>query len=901
MENKQIPKEENQIKSSNVQPNIDFEDKMLSKIFCPLCFQFPKYSIKFTSSSNFVLVHECLEGKIIESSIVLEKSSNPPNFNCFYCKKNCELICVRCKYCLCRKCAKKHTRIPEFENILDSQRKSNNNSVINIIKYQYICENHLLEYKFYCPVCNINLCQNCKEQHFHINCPELKNQKFKFEEIYEPLDDCYKKLFMLAKLFYDCYNIKASNDQMTLNILFNTNLADNILTFIRNNMINKIKEIKNNFFNDVDEKLYLCNVNGNSKFEEYFFNLLIKANSGNINAFQTLYGIIEKYERDFKRNIYNKLILRQSYLSSLDFRKDSFINKINFTADKIDLNETNIILANSLKMINDLKLKNEFLDYCLQLVKMIALKMNYKLDLELRRKVGNIMSTIILKNFNKNLEPIQKSKKMLLYSSEYFKEKIKSNSQTKNYKNKVEEKKEFESLKSKYKLTLTMLINEIKEELKKIEKENSILFSKENLNIIRFKNLDETREEINKAVICNLFFTIKWKLGDEFNQQIHNVTHSIDSLLVNEIKSLENKIKEENSINDEEIEKENSDSIILENKEGKDEIENKKKLKKINKTCPKKYQFLELLNNLQVEKKKKELFDAVLNVEDDPIIDSTIDEFVKILNDISITYSISSNISIKDSLDLYFNGKKGNILKKDKLSEKLENLMKNIKTITKGDKSEIDQILNLAEKIKNQLETNFEFLSRFMGNILQELEKLWNRFNIDELFLKYNIKTPSNPLKDIYQFQFEDQEGNEDIEEIYFLALVLGYLFIKPKIKEIQRLNDDFQQIDLKEITKNNILKRNIIKQLKENNGDFDMNSLISNVWEKLGKNETFVEDKKMNNLMKNYIQNRTEGDFKSDLISLIKPYSKGIDLNGRDPQNITVEPFMIQNNLINP
>ena len=51
-----------------------------------------------------------------------------------------------------------------------------------------------------------------------------------------------------------------------------------------------------------------------------------------------------------------------------------------------------------------------------------------------------------------------------------------------------------------------------------------------------------------------------------------------------------------------------------------------------------------------------------------------------------------------------------------------------------------------------------------MGNILQELEKLWNRFNIDELFLKYKIKTPSNPLKDIYQFQFEYQEGNEDIE-----------------------------------------------------------------------------------------------------------------------------------------
>ena len=67
---------------------------------------------------------------------------------------------------------------------------------------------------------------------------------------------------MLAKLFYDCYNINASNDQMTLNILFNTNLADNILTFIRNNMMfAKINEFSGgalgeiNSFNDITAKL----------------------------------------------------------------------------------------------------------------------------------------------------------------------------------------------------------------------------------------------------------------------------------------------------------------------------------------------------------------------------------------------------------------------------------------------------------------------------------------------------------------------------------------------------------------------------------------------------------------------------------------------------------------------
>ena len=898
MENKQIPKGENQIKSSNVKPNNDFEDKVLNKIFCPLCYQFPEYSIKFISSSSFNLVHDCLCGKIIESPIDLEKICEPFNFKCFYCKKDCELICVICKYCVCQKCSKKHTKIPEFENLLNSGANSNNNSVINIMKCQYICESHLLEYEFYCPICKINLCIKCRKEHFHINCPELKYQKDISKEINEP-SDCFKKLFMLAKLFYDCYNINVSNGRLTLNILLNTNLADKILAFIQNNSPDKVKEIKNNFLNDADEKLYLCKEYGSSNFEDYYNDLLINSNCGRINAYYILYGILEKYETDFKRTIYNKNNLNQTYISSLDFRKESFINNINFAVVRIDLSETNIILANCLKMINDLKLKNNFLEFSLQLVKMISLKMNYKLDCELRRNVGNIISTVILKNFNKNLEPIQKSKKMLLYSSEYLKEKMNQNTPTKTNKDISKKSGGFEKLKSNYKLTLNMLRKEIKDELKSIENDNSLLFSKENINIIRFKNLDEKQEEIDKAIICNLFFTIKKKLANEFNYKIHNVTHSIDSLLVKEIESLENNTKEDIGLNEDEIQKEYSDSSIPEIEDSQDKNKNKNKIKKINKTCPKKYPFLESLNNLKVEKERRELFDKILDIDDDddPIIESDIDGFVKILNDIRLTYCTSSNISIEDSLDLYLDGKKGNILKKDKSYKIVDNMIEKIKKITNEDESEINQILKLSDKIKYELRTNLEYLSSLMNKILNDLEKLWSLFDIEKLFSKYNIKNPLNPLLDIYKLN--NQEDAKNNEELYFLALVFGYLFIKPKLKEIQKLNMNFKQIDLNEITRNNIIKRKIVKKLKGNITDFNMDSLISNVWEKFGENETFVEDKKMNDLMWSYIKNKTKEDFKSDLINLIKPYYKEIDLNSRDPQNITVEPFMIQNNLL--
>ena len=217
------------------------------KIFCPLCYQFPEYHIKFLSSSNFILEHTCFNGKIIGSSIDLEKDSEAFTFKCTYCKKKCNNICIKCKYDICGDCTKKHINIPyAITEEIAEELINGNNSVYNIMNSQFICDKHLLEYKYFCPFCKINMCLKCQDEHFHINCPALLDKKFKFKNISEPSEECFKKLFMLAKIFYSCYDKYNSLGKMTINILLNTNLADNILLFIKENSPKERFEIKNN-------------------------------------------------------------------------------------------------------------------------------------------------------------------------------------------------------------------------------------------------------------------------------------------------------------------------------------------------------------------------------------------------------------------------------------------------------------------------------------------------------------------------------------------------------------------------------------------------------------------------------------------------------------------------------
>jgi hypothetical protein len=145
-----------------------------------------------------------------------------------------------------------------------------------------------------------------------------------------------------------------------------------------------------------------------------------------------------------------------------------------------------------------------------------------------------------------------------------------------------------------------MLYDKVNKEIEIIDNKDSINLKKEKINIILFKNRNNDPEELKNSIICNLFFDIKWKLEDEFNNHIHNITHSIISLLGNEIKQLENSDNGDEDLDDSTITKEGI----------KDDLSIKEKIPSENKNiiydtlCPKKYAFIEKLkNDIQVNKK----------------------------------------------------------------------------------------------------------------------------------------------------------------------------------------------------------------------------------------------------------------------------------------------------------
>ena len=62
-------------------------------------------------------------------------------------------------------------------------------------------------------------------------------------------------------------------------------------------------------------------------------------------------------------------------------------------------------------------------------------------------------------------------------------------------------------------------------------------------NLFQFKTINNDKEEVDKAIICNLFFILKKKLDDEFTKNIHNFIISISSILKKEIVIFEVNIK----------------------------------------------------------------------------------------------------------------------------------------------------------------------------------------------------------------------------------------------------------------------------------------------------------------------------------------------------------------------
>ena len=882
----------------NGKNNLNFDDEAIRNIFCSKCLRFPEYSIKFSSSSAFSLVHTCLKGEIIESPLDSKNNSETPKFKCHYCKKETDHICIKCKYVLCEECFEEHNRVLPLENTkILTKNVADKNTFMNMMLFQYFCDMHLYKYNFYCPVCKINTCDYCKDSHIHINSIDMLELNIKNKDIIEPSNDCFKRLYNLSKIFHSCYQTSIKNSKMTIAILLNQILANNIIEFIQKKQDpSKKTEIKNDYFINIEKNSYLCKKYDDSEFNDHYHNLIVNACEGDIIDCLRLYEIKDVYNANALPKFFNN----KSYLKSLKLQISNLINSMESIIEKYNISEINLNLSKCFAKISNLKLKNELNAFSFELLKKYSIEMNNKLDFELRRKVGNILGLLILQNFHENINTIKPTKYLLTLSNEKIAEDISNiaNSKKKNRPSVPKTNGISDVLKTNFIKSLDMLITKAQQEMNKFDYDEA----KNSKVIITFKSKNNEEKEINKAIICNLFFYIKKKYGDVFNIQIHNTSHSINSTIAKELKKEDTK-KEEKS-----HEIENKDNIHLSNvknpangiQSSEAKIEENKNVINVNniKLCFNMYRITEKLNK-EIEIKEEFPFETnyeSLKGDEDSIIDSSIKEFAKILEKMKSTFSISTNITLQQSLELYLEGRKGEILEKSISIVNLKNIINECNKNLSSN-NELKEIKRFCDEFERKINKDYNFLYKFLEHIIVKIGEVEKIFDIKTLLDKYDIKQPIDLLNS-FSIMKESLFASNCPEEIYYLCYVISYFLVISYIKALNKVKDEFNKIGLNKLIENNISKQNLIsKYIKEVNTAGE-NILNKDIWKDIQECDEFVEDKDMNEKICNYVKIKKKNDYKKELLSLLEPYVKNINLDERDPQNIFLDSFMKQNDL---
>ena len=871
-------------KNNSFQIEHEYQNILDTILFCKDCLMYPDYSIIINSKNSVSLEHICAKKKVVIKPLDL-KSKNEKSLNeCIYCKKSCENICIRCKKFMCSDCSKDHDKDLYSSKIQYNFNNTPLNSVQNIMECQYICNEHFFRYKYYCPICKINLCEQCITQHYHINLPQLiiKDTTNEINSDNYPYNE---NLRYLSQILLYCYNKSISNNKMTLNMMLNANLAKNIIVFLKdskdNTTITKYR-IENDFLSNVDNDIYFCKNYGDNEFTYYYSKILSEVSRGNIRQYYKLREIKKKY----KNNKIGFYFWDNSYQLSLLHKIEKSRN--NFLFSKLIHDSSDIVLDffNCMRLISNLDLKIRVNQFGYELMKNMCLRMNNKLDLELRRKIGNLISLNIVQKFNDNIEKIEPSIKLLYLSGEKIKNEKKQKKREfdihkYNLKNVASEK--LKNLDNNYKKTLEMLMEIIKREIKDIE--NGKIKENKKTNILQFKSLNEN--DTKKAAILNLFFIIKKEMSIEYNHNIHNQTISIYNIMKKELENL-GKINESHK------------SIQKSEKSEKLKDIKSINLKDEKNYCKDKYPYLEKLKTqIQIDKniirKEGSIFSEIDFVE---IINCSMDDFFNILNKLETSYSIAQNISFKEAIDILFNNEKCGVLNLNPKFKNKKDIMKNCDRITDEEKAKIQQVKELTDKINNRLNENLNVLESLFNNIVNRINNCAEFFDIKHLLAKYKFDEPLN-VENAFNSILDIDDINEDCaSELYFLIQVILYFFIDSKIKILKNIKNKIQNYELKNLMVGNIYKKKMVDIFITDINKNNIYDIATKTFNNLKTKKEFVDNKILNNYIIDYVKNNNIDNYKNEIISLIGPIIKEINLGEKDPQEIIVAPFMSQQNL---
>jgi hypothetical protein len=708
---------------------------------------------------------------------------------------------------------------------------------------------------------------------------------------------------------------------MTLNILLNSKLIEQINSFINNNKNKKnIKlvniQIKNNQRIQKEEN---CVFNSflDENFQIYYFKLITGIYIGQIDSYHDLLSIEEKYEK-LKKTKKKVISFMQQYIFAMHLSIDKEFNLLSGLSWNREIIDIPLILLDTKNKLNKIQLLQSRLELDIDLLKKFVLSIDYRVDYELRRKIGNLIANKIVNLIDINkIDNFSITEYLLALSIEDIENKIikVSSKNTSNY------DKTMEDLKNVYYNGLNLMqkliakkLNGIKEpKLPKIEKPNTS---------IRFKNLKKVPSDIEESVIFNLFFIIKKKIGEYFNATIHNKPVTLNKLAKEALDKYEKEQEQKNSedaLKKEQNETQACSEINIDKK--KPNLINSNTIKEIDgknqndflfekKICPKR-EIVLIKKNITIEDKifeeKEDSLKKIKIVQKVANQASSLSEFYKHLKEKETKYfNIQDDLDIEAALNSFLTGKKNQSLvplnKYYNQEDKENDNKKKIKMLLENsEQSEsVEEINNFIAWLKNTINSNKTKLLYYYKNSLRNIEEYAAYFDISDTINKLQLTLPLNFEQiDNLKYKLSSSANVDYLEKLYYIIQIYIFLYCEKYIEFYEKLEIKIEQSGYKDIFLLNESKRILYKEARDRVESISINENGAiKIWDNLKKTKTFVDNPYLDKEIASYVNNNNFEKFVDDLSANCRKLFNGIDLRETDPQNIYLKPFMIQNKL---
>ena len=608
----------------------------------------------------------------------------------------------------------------------------------------------------------------------------------------------------------------------------------------------------------------------------------------------------------------------QQYIFAMHLSIDKEFNLLSGLSWNREIIDIPLILLDTKNKLNKIQLLQSRLELDIDLLKKFVLSIDYRVDYELRRKIGNLIANKIVNLIDINkIDNFSITEYLLALSIEDIENKIikVSSKNTSNY------DKTMEDLKNVYYNGLNLMqkliakkLNGIKEpKLPKIEKPNTS---------IRFKNLKKVPSDIEESVIFNLFFIIKKKIGEYFNATIHNKPVTLNKLAKEALDKYEKEQEQKNSedaLKKEQNETQACSEINIDKK--KPNLINSNTIKEIDgknqndflfekKICPKR-EIVLIKKNITIEDKifeeKEDSLKKIKIVQKVANQASSLSEFYKHLKEKETKYfNIQDDLDIEAALNSFLTGKKNQSLvplnKYYNQEDKENDNKKKIKMLLENsEQSEsVEEINNFIAWLKNTINSNKTKLLYYYKNSLRNIEEYAAYFDISDTINKLQLTLPLNFEQiDNLKYKLSSSANVDYLEKLYYIIQIYIFLYCEKYIEFYEKLEIKIEQSGYKDIFLLNESKRILYKEARDRVESISINENGAiKIWDNLKKTKTFVDNPYLDKEIASYVNNNNFEKFVDDLSANCRKLFNGIDLRETDPQNIYLKPFMIQNKL---